>query len=72
MNTQTNNLISSAVSIVFYLLMAGFVVYSMLALYSLLKFGNSRILGVTVSLIYLVVSAILYAAALSNLGNLKF
>jgi uncharacterized membrane protein YqhA len=69
---QPNNLIATIIALVFYLLMAGFILYSLVALYSLLRFGRNKILGVLVAIIYLVISAGLYAAAVSNLNAIKF
>ena len=63
---------SSILALVFYVLMAGFLLYSLLALYALLRFGHSRILAIIVSLLYLMISAGLYAAAVGNLNNIHF
>ena len=67
-----SSLTSSIISIVFYLIMAAFVLYSLLAIYSLLRFGRSKILGLIISLLYLIISAGLYAAAVNNLNAIKF
>ena len=61
----------SILALIFYLLMAGFVLYSLLALYALLKFGRTKILAIVVSLLYLIVMAGLYAAAVGNLNNIN-
>ena len=62
----------SIISIIFYLIVAAFVLYSLLALFSLLKFGRSKILGIIISLLYLIITVSLYAAAVGNLNSLKF
>lgn len=59
-------------ALVFYLVMAGFVLYSLLALYALLQFGRAKGLAIIVSLLYLIVSAGIYAAAVANLNAIKF
>jgi hypothetical protein len=43
-----------------------------LAIYALLRFGRSKMLGIVVSLLYLIIAAGLYAAAVSNLNNIHF
>jgi len=63
---------NSILAIFFYLLMAAFVLYSLLALYSLLRFGRSKVLATIVSILYLIITAGLYAAAVSNLNAIKF
>ena len=69
---QPTNLITTIIALVFYILMAGYILYTLVALYALLRFGRSTILGIIVALLYLVISASLYAAAVGNLNNLKF
>jgi len=65
------NLGTTIVALIFYILMAGFVLYSLVALYALLRFGRSKILSIIVSILYLIISAGLYAAAVGNLGAIK-
>lgn len=69
---QPSTLPGTILALVFYLLMAGFVLYSLIALYSLLRYGRSRILTIIISIIYLIISAGLYAAAVSNLNAIHF
>jgi hypothetical protein len=69
---QPTTIGSSILAIVFYLFMAGFVLYSLLAIYSLLRFGQSKILGIIISILYLIISAGLYAAAVNNLNAIHF
>lgn len=69
---QPSSIASSLLALVFYVLMAGFLLYSLLALYAVLRFGRSKILAIIVSLLYLMISAGLYAAAVGNLDNIRF
>ncbi|OGE80809.1 MAG: hypothetical protein A3H72_02945 [Candidatus Doudnabacteria bacterium RIFCSPLOWO2_02_FULL_48_8] len=69
---QPTNLLHTGIALVFYLLMAGFVVYSFLALYALNRFGHSKLLATVISLIYIVIIASLFAAAQTNLNSIKF
>ena len=69
---QPVSLIDSVIALVFYLIMAAFVFYSMLALYALIRFGKNKLLAFAVSLLYIVISAGLYSAAANNLNLLKF
>jgi len=68
---QPNTLSGTLIALVFYVLMAGFILYSLIALYALLRFGRSKIVGILVSILYLVITAGLYAAAVANLGHLR-
>ena len=69
---QPTSLGATILALVFYIFMAGFVLYSLLSMYSLIRFGRSKILAIIVSLLYLVISASLYAAAVGNLNKIKF
>ena len=69
---EPSNLWSSLLGLIFYIIMAGFVLYSLLALYALLRFGRSKVLAIGISIIYLIISAGLYAVAVGNLNNIKF
>ncbi len=69
---QPSNFGPTILALVFYVVMAGFVLYSLIAIYALLKFGRSKILAIIVSLLYLIISASLYASAVGNLSNVKF
>jgi hypothetical protein len=60
----------TVVAVIFYLIMAAFMIYSLLAMYALLSFGRSKILGAIVSILYLVIVASLYAAAVGNLNQI--
>jgi hypothetical protein len=61
---------TNVITIVFYLIMATLVLYSILAFYALLKFGRSKIISLTVSILYLIIIVSLYAAAVGNLNKL--
>ena len=69
---QPTGLGTTILALVFYLLMAGFILYSLLALYALLRFGRSKILAIIVSILYLIMTASLYAAAVGNLNMIHF
>ena len=68
---QPTSIGHSILALVFYLLMAGFVFYSLLGIYALLRFGRSKILAIIICIVYLMISAGLYAAAVSNLNAIK-
>lgn len=69
---QPTSLGTTILALVFYIIMAGFVLYSLIALYALLRFGRSKILAIIVSILYLLISASLYAVAVSNLNSIHF
>lgn len=52
--------------ILFYLLMGGFALYSFTMVYILLRYGKSKILGLSVAVFYFILIASLYGAALAN------
>lgn len=47
-------------------------IYSLVMIYVLLRFGKSKILGVVVSLLYLLLMLSLYAAANDNFNQIPF
>ncbi len=63
-------MITQIISLFFYLLMVALIVYSLIAIYSLLRYGRSQILGIGITLLYLIITASLYAAAVTNLNKL--
>lgn len=67
---QPTTLGHTIIAVIFYLVMATFMIYSLLALYALLRFGRSKILGTAVSILYLIIIASLYAAAVTNLDKI--
>ncbi len=69
---QQGSLIQTILALIFYIIMAGFAFYSILAIYTLLRYARSKPLALAVVLLYLVISSGLYAAALINLNSIKF
>lgn len=69
---QPTSLPLTILALIFYLIMAGFAIYSMLALYALIRFGKSKLVAFGVSLLYIIIAASLYGAAISNLNNINF
>lgn len=63
-------MIQSILSVIFYLLFGVFALYSLLAIYALMRFGKSKTLSLVISLLYLVISFSLFATALINLNSL--
>jgi hypothetical protein len=61
---------SSIVALVFYILMAIFIIYSLFAIYALLRYGRTRILGIVISLLYLIIAASIYLMGANNLNHL--
>ena len=59
------------VSIIFYLILVVYAIYSLIALYALLKFGQNKILGIVVSLVYLAFSLSFYFGSMVYINNLK-
>ncbi len=47
-------------------------IYSLIMIYVLLRFGKSKILGMVVSLLYLLLMLSLYAAANDNFNQIPF
>ena len=58
--------------IIFYLLMVIFALYSLEMIYALLRFSKSRMLGIILSAIYLIIIFSLYGAAAINLRMVRF
>jgi hypothetical protein len=69
---QPNNFGHTIVALVFYIIMAGIALYSLIALYALLRYGRNRLLGMIVAIAYLVIWAGLFASAASTLSTLSF
>jgi len=67
---EPTNLVGTVVALLFYLIMAGFIIYSLIAIYSLLRYSRNRILALTVAILYLIISSGLYVAAISNLSQI--
>lgn len=69
---EPSSLGHTILALIFYVLMLGLVVYSFLSLYALNKYGRSRILAVSVSLLYIIIIASIFAAAQTNLNEINF
>lgn len=65
-------LIKLAVQAIFYILMGIHGLFSLVMVYVLLRYGKSKILGLTISALYAIVSTTLYAAAQANFNALTF
>lgn len=69
---QPASLVETILALVFYIIMAGFAIYSLMAIYALVRYGRSKLIALGIALLYLVVMAGLYAAAVENLNHIKF
>ncbi|OGE80027.1 MAG: hypothetical protein A2660_02950 [Candidatus Doudnabacteria bacterium RIFCSPHIGHO2_01_FULL_45_18] len=69
---QPTSLGTTILTLVFYITIIGFAIYSLIALYALLRFGRSKILSMTITILYLIIAAGLYAAAITNLHAIRF
>ena len=69
--TVSPHLINSIISVIFYLIMAAFMLYSLQAIYTVLRFGRSKILAIIVCIVYLIISASLYFAAINYLERIN-
>ncbi|HEV8601592.1 MAG TPA: hypothetical protein VGQ87_03285 [Patescibacteria group bacterium] len=69
---QPTNFWHTILALAFYLLMAGYVVYSFFAIYALIRFGRSKFVATAVAMVYVVISVSLYVAASSNLNKITF
>ncbi len=67
---QPSTLGHTILALVFYILMAGFLLYSLLALYTLMRHGRSKILVIIISILYLIIAGSLFAAAVGSLNNI--
>jgi hypothetical protein len=67
---QPSTLGHTILALVFYVLMAVYIIYSLIGLYALLRFGRSVIVSLLVSILYLIITVSLYAAAITNLHNI--
>lgn len=56
--------------ILFYALMLLFAAYSIIMIYVLIRYGRSKILGLTLSTLYLIIILSLYTAAAINFNKL--
>ena len=65
-------MLQNLAQIIFYALVALFAVYSFLLIYVLLRFGQSKILGLTLSALYVFALLILYTTAQYYFNALTF
>ncbi len=69
---QPSTLGHTILALAFYIVSAGFILYSMVALYSLLRFGRSKVTAILVTVFYLIMATSLYAAAILKLNAIRF
>ena len=69
---EPSSLAHTLLALLFYVVTAGFILYSLMALYSLLRWGQSKITAILVSVFYLIIATSLYAAAIIKLNAIKF
>lgn len=69
---EPSSLAHTLLALIFYIVTAGFILYSLMALYSLLRWGQSKITAILVSVFYLIITASLYAAAIVKLNAIRF
>jgi len=65
-------MLQTIATLIFDAMMLIIAIYSLVSVYVLLRFGKSKILGICVSIFYLVIMTSLYAAAAANFGLLTF
>jgi hypothetical protein len=64
---QPSGLVNSVVALAFYIIMAFFFLYSLISIYALLRYARSKILGIIIAVIYLIIIGSLYTVAVQNL-----
>lgn len=69
---EPSSLGHTILALVFYIVTAGLILYSLIALYSLLRWGQSKITAILVSVFYLIIMTSLYAAAIIKLNAIRF
>jgi len=69
---EPSSLGHTILALVFYIVTAGFILYSLVALYALLRFGRSKVVGILVSVFYLIMATSLYTAAIIKLNAIRF
>lgn len=72
MFSQFANLGENLVEMIFHLIILGVAVYSILAVYALLKYGRSKILSLAVTLTYFFIVFTIYSSALWVLAKINF
>jgi hypothetical protein len=67
---QPNSFVNSIVALIFYIIMAVFFLYSLIAIYALLRYTRSKILAIVVAIVYLIIIGSLYMVAVQNLKSI--
>ena len=67
-----NSIIESSITIIFYLIMAGFIFLSFVAAYSLHRFGESKSIALFINSVYVFLTAALFASAVYYLSQISF
>jgi len=62
---------TSILDAIFYIILVVFLLYSLLAIYALLKEGRSKSLSIIVTLVYLAMATAIYFTAVIHLNNIK-
>lgn len=65
-------MIKTAFELLFYAVMLLLAIYSLIMIYTLLRFGQSKILGLIVTALYIVVAFGLFGAAVINFNHISF
>lgn len=65
-------MIKIAAQLIFHLIMLFFGVYSLVMVYVLMRFGESKIVGALITVLYFIVMGSLYAAATANFYHIPF
>lgn len=58
--------------LIFGLLLVALALYSLAAIYALLRFGRSKTLGIVLTIFYLILMVSLYSAAQFNFDKIRF
>jgi hypothetical protein len=67
-----NNLLTGAISLVFYLVLAVFILSSAIAVYSLVRYGKGRVAVVGISFAYILAAFALTGIALGQFHQIQF
>lgn len=65
-------MIKTVSEILFYLVIFALSLYSLVMVYSLLRYGQSKLLGIVVAALYLVIFSSLFLAAFGNFESIPF
>lgn len=68
---QPTSIGSTIVALIFYIVMGGFALYSLFAIYALIRFGRSRTLAVVITVTYIIISSSLFTAAVVSLNKIR-